>query len=327
VKLVKSGNIVSVWDSAKTRYHSTTTATSANQNSTRPPQKTPLDGKYSPFFFFLRVIYSFFFSSKRSYNATGPVDNNSSPSITTNSEEEAANKKRSVKRRKKNDGSPAVALSFTDATVIPDDSGQSDELNGDPILIEALPPPSRRKSPKAPKSPKSPVQEKKSPPEKKPASKKRPHSATPQQAMLDDFSYSYATPYWNYVDGRPLRESSPPAKIKYPSPKMTFTDMNKRAKHIMECISKLQPTEQVVSPKAANTQEEDAFDRPRSLSCSSLSSASTVPLLEESLASPSTPIPYLRQETSLEMLERVSRDLAKFQRKFGTVYQQNEKIK
>lgn len=204
-------------------------------------------------------------------------------------------------------------------------------------------------------------------------------SATPQQQILDDFgspsnhhhhhnaaSSSSSTPYWNFADGRPMRESSPPAKIKYPSSKMSFSDMNKRAKQIMECITKMQTEElKRLPPPTLNSkhpdnhtlslfQEVDAstqaavpFNRPRSLSTSStsssLSSASTVPLLDDyattttsASSSPSTPIPYKHfphqptavvqqhspeQETSVEILERVSRELAKFQRKFGIVYQ------
>jgi hypothetical protein len=79
---------------------------------------------------------------------------------------------------------------------------------------------------------------------------------------------------------------------------------------------------------------EDFLFRPRSLSTSSssssLSSASTVPLLDDyntttSASSPSTPLPFLSKgdETSVEILERVNRELIKFQRKFGIAYQRN----
>ncbi|KAL9557764.1 hypothetical protein MBANPS3_001234 [Mucor bainieri] len=207
-------------------------------------------------------------------------------------------------------------------------------------------------------------------------------SATPQQQILDDFgspsthhhhqhhnaaaSSSSSTPYWNFSDGRPMRESSPPAKIKYPNSRMSFSDMNKRAKQIMECIAKMQTEElKRLPPPSLNSKHPDnhtlplfqevdpsaqtaaPFNRPRSLSTSStsssLSSASTVPLLDDyattttsASSSPSTPIPYKHfphqstpavqqhspeQETSIEILERVSRELAKFQRKFGIVYQ------
>ncbi|GAN10228.1 hypothetical protein MAM1_0332c09766 [Mucor ambiguus] len=201
-------------------------------------------------------------------------------------------------------------------------------------------------------------------------------SATPQQQIVDDFgspstqhhhhNTASSTPYWNFTDGRPTRESSPPAKIKYPNSKMSFSDMNKRAKQIMECITKMQTEElKRLPPPTLNSKHPDKhtlslfqevdsstqttvpFNRPRSLSTSStsssLSSASTVPLLDDyattttsASSSPSTPIPYKHfphqstpvvqqyspeQETSIEILERVSRELAKFQRKFGIVYQ------
>ena len=206
-------------------------------------------------------------------------------------------------------------------------------------------------------------------------------SATPQQQILDDFgspsittattncAASTLTPYWDFTDGRPTRESSPPAKVKYPNPKMSFSDMTKRAKQIMECITKMQSEElkrlppPIITPSKNNTsssasstlllydnqqQSNDIsdFHRPRSLSTSSssssLSSASTVPLLDDyattatsASSSPSTPIPYHHQqqqqqqqqqqkqqeETSIEILERVGRELTKFQRKFGIVYQ------
>ncbi|CEP11128.1 hypothetical protein [Parasitella parasitica] len=198
-------------------------------------------------------------------------------------------------------------------------------------------------------------------------------SATPQQQVLDDFGSptigtactSSFTPYWNFTDGRPIRESSPPAKIKYPNSKMTFSDMNKRAKQIMECITKMQSEELKRLPpptmslknnsnalllfEHSEQQQEStadaatSFNRPRSLSTcstsSSLSSASTVPLLDDyattttsASSSPSTPIPYKHfqyqqqqhkqeEESSIEILERMSREIAKFQRKFGVVYQ------
>lgn len=247
----------------------------------------------------LCVCYlTWIFSSKRSYNANGLVK---SPSISNSVDNESTNRKRATKRRKKNDSSPS--LSFTDDTVIPDDS-PIPSIQSEDLLIEALP---RKKSPMKQNN--------------------NRHSATPQQQLLDDFN-SPATPYWNFVDGRPARESSPPARVKYPNPKMTFTDMNKRAKQLLECISKLQP-QQHNTPSLSS--EEDLFNRPRSLStCSSLSSASTVPLIEDTtlLGSPSTPIPFLKEESSFEILDRVNRELIKFQRKFGTVYQQeNVKFK
>ncbi|CAO0800770.1 unnamed protein product [Mucor circinelloides] len=168
-------------------------------------------------------------------------------------------------------------------------------------------------------------------------------SATPQQHILDDFgspsthhhhhhhnTASSSTPYWNFADGRPMRESSPPAKIKYPNSKMSFSDMNKRAKQIMECITKMQTEElKRLPPPTLNSKHPDTlslfqdetavpFNRPRSLSTSStsssLSSASTVPLLDDyattttsASSSPSTPIPYKHfphQPTSVQQQQQ-----------------------
>ncbi|KAI8992389.1 hypothetical protein BDB01DRAFT_832702 [Pilobolus umbonatus] len=171
---------------------------------------------------------------------------------------------------------------------------------------------------------------------------------------------SISTPYWNYQDGLPTRENSPPAKIKYPTPKMSFSDMNKRAKQIMECINRIEnsdlmnkkssgahhppttmtatlPTPPIVEIKLEDMTDMASPTRPRSMSTSSgssESSASTIPLLDDLLvtkeyhhlsniinSSPSTPIPIIHkiteEETSIEILDRVTRELLKFQRKFG----------
>jgi hypothetical protein len=242
--------------------------------------------------------------SKRSYNASGLVNNNSSPSI-SNSEDDSHNKK---KRRKRNDGSPSF-IPFTttvDDTIISDPIIQSED-----VLIESLPP--RKKSPTKPPHQKS--------------------NSTPQQQLLDDFASPTISTYWNFSDGRPVRESSPPAKVKYPNPKMSFSDMSKRAKQLLECISKLQaensstalndtPPSLSSSSSSSDHFQTNNTSRPRSLSTcsssSSLSSASTLPLIDNSLLtdSPSTPIPYIKEESSMEILDRVSKQIIQFQRKF-----------
>ncbi|KAI8099737.1 uncharacterized protein BX664DRAFT_322010 [Halteromyces radiatus] len=225
----------------------------------------------------------------------------------------------------------------------------------------------------------------------------------------DDTSGSY----WN-EDGLPSREGSPPARVKYPNPKMTMADMNKRAKQIMDHINKMKSTFQqqqeektstttstttttittatlidsgstttVYKATADNTEhysgsvppmyinsntsatssachstlfatnsdddtdntiDNEEEERPRSYSTSSvsssISSASTVPLLLDddddrhtsssslmlSTGSPTSPMPLNKlflekQESSLDMMDRVYRDLLKFQRKFGRIFQ------
>lgn len=183
-------------------------------------------------------------------------------------------------------------------------------------------------------------------------SNKRPAKTSPTIVTRKEGSPTTANhnePYWNYTSGKPTRASSPPAKVKYPNTKMTFSDMNKRAKQIMDCISKWQP---VSSPGQLSHASLLLFEsqyknsRPRSLSTSSsssscLSNASTVPLLLDDYtttegSSPSTPLPYLQQqqqhqqqtqkhpheEPSLEIIERINHELTKFQRKYGIMYQE-----
>ncbi|KAI9469132.1 MAG: hypothetical protein EXX96DRAFT_624036 [Benjaminiella poitrasii] len=200
-------------------------------------------------------------------------------------------------------------------------------------LTDELPPPTRKKI----------LQEKKF--------KNKSNTATSLQSSLEDFSTSSSSYYWNTIDGKPIRESSSPAKIKYPSSKMTFADMNKRTKQIMDYLSRIKSKE-LLDRKEKTTaillpamyeNRDDFFihGRPRSLSTSSssssLSSASTVPLLDDyttstcsSNNSPITPMTsttyYIQkedeQESSLEIIERISQEITKFKRKFGIVYQQ-----
>lgn len=158
-----------------------------------------------------------------------------------------------------------------------------------------------------------------------PNTKIKPASCPPL-LFMEELSNNLPSPYWNYTDGKPNRESSPPAKIKYPNTKMSFYEMNKRAKQILECVSKIQ-----VEKPAVLDQQDFVLNRQRSLSTcsssSSLSSASTVPLLDDYTntcpSSPSTPIPFIpkQEESSLQILDRVTRELSKFQRKFGLLYQ------
>ncbi|KAI9313876.1 hypothetical protein BX666DRAFT_555477 [Dichotomocladium elegans] len=120
--------------------------------------------------------------------------------------------------------------------------------------------------------------------------------------------------YWDH-DGLPTREGSPPAKIKYPSPKMTIADMNKRAKQILEYVNKLQLDFAGKRRERSNS---------TSSASSSLSSASTLPLIEDGnhdtnkCSSPTTPIPAIHPESAIEMMDRITHDLVQFQRKFGS---------
>lgn len=183
------------------------------------------------------------------------------------------------------------------------------------------------------------------------------------------------------------RESSPPAKVRYPSARMTISEMNRRAKQILEYISSIQVematkdshstfkttlTEasppstgsncskdcvQPNSPRTYDIQLPDANmdtfkekrKKPGSIiipektnndsPSSSLSSASTIPLEESSntqrpheddgekgtaeeaiermkLENGSDSAP--REQSSLEIMDMLTRELIKFQRRFGT---------
>ncbi|KAG2225824.1 hypothetical protein INT45_007068 [Circinella minor] len=143
--------------------------------------------------------------------------------------------------------------------------------------------------------------------------------------------------YWD-EDGLPARESSPPAKVKYPNPKMSFADMNKRVKQIMDYVNKMQAELPKKQPKPeCGVKRQRTRSDSTSSSSSTLSSASTLPLLEDdehhpnyhhqqqkyshfgSMTSPTTPIPIVevQQETAKDMADRITYDLLQFKRKFG----------
>lgn len=147
---------------------------------------------------------------------------------------------------------------------------------------------------------------------------KRMKKGSPRLSTPDDMP-SLHQPYWDQ-DGLPVRESSPPARIKYPNPKMSITEMNKRARQILDYVSKLQIDMATKRRERSNS---------TSSASSSLSSASTLPLAEDDhqkCVSPTTPIPALEQqqattlppESTLEMMDRITHDLVMFQRKFGS---------
>ncbi|KAI9268485.1 hypothetical protein EDC94DRAFT_600354 [Helicostylum pulchrum] len=93
------------------------------------------------------------------------------------------------------------------------------------------------------------------------------------------------------------RASSPPAKSRNPHSRMSISEMNRRANQILEYISSIQ----VNMASAQQGHEEDDND--------SLSSASTIPLEED--------VDYDKQ-TSLQIMDMLTRKLIKFQSKFGS---------
>ncbi|KAI8335714.1 hypothetical protein BC941DRAFT_429151 [Chlamydoabsidia padenii] len=179
------------------------------------------------------------------------------------------------------------------------------------------------------------------------------------------------------------RAESPPARIRYPTSRMTLSEMNRRAKQILEYISSLQvemanksinfgdndndnnnknghadesiashPTllsmNDNTSPKGdgtlgAGTEQNKKNKQPTSIvipevryqdgPSSSLSSASTIPL--DDLDNPGSPLMMMdepgqaeeaisrnkklqQEETSLDIMDMLTRELIKFQRKYGT---------
>lgn len=177
------------------------------------------------------------------------------------------------------------------------------------------------------------------------------------------------------------RESSPPAKVRYPSARMTISEMNKRAKQILEYISSIQvematttagngsPQVQKMdiadgtAPLAENNSTKESSRRGRKPGAivipdksekgpsSSLSSASTIPLeepltaedgpgensealyREKSVAqetldqmnettgesSSSNTTLSKKEQTSMEIMDMLTGELIRFQRRFGSI--------
>lgn len=110
-----------------------------------------------------------------------------------------------------------------------------------------------------------------------------------------------------------VEESSAPAKVRYPSAKMSLWEMNRRAKQILEYISSVQ-VEMASKPtplkrKAAEDGSSAHLEVPAS-PASSVSSATTLPLDSHNDDS--------AEQTSLEIMDRLTRELIKFQNKFST---------
>ena len=145
------------------------------------------------------------------------------------------------------------------------------------------------------------------------------------------------------------REASPPAKIRYPSARMSISEMNRRAKQILEYISSIQVelatkdasitvdacalvTSALASvgklkPAAITIPERTSDDGGPS---SSLSSASTLPLDdappmtdgEKGVAEEAIEKMKKRagEQSSLEIMDVLTRELIRFQRRFGAMH-------
>ncbi|KAL0084149.1 hypothetical protein J3Q64DRAFT_1736070 [Phycomyces blakesleeanus] len=66
--------------------------------------------------------------------------------------------------------------------------------------------------------------------------------------------------YWD-ANGRPIRATSPPAKSKKPSPKMTFVDMNKRVSSILAYITKKEQEAKI--PVASQDTNKECRTKPK----------------------------------------------------------------
>ncbi|CDS06408.1 hypothetical protein LRAMOSA08936 [Lichtheimia ramosa] len=167
------------------------------------------------------------------------------------------------------------------------------------------------------------------------------------------------------------RESSPPARVRYPSARMTISEMNRRTKQILEYISSIQvemANKETMSPSChcpqittasssaslssssnnpigAGTDQNNnnnSNNKPASIiipekkvhdsPSSSMSSASTIPL-EESAMEEEARIHHeeksvaeeaiekmnaSKEQSSLEIMDMLTRELIKFQRRFGS---------
>ncbi|KAI8878886.1 hypothetical protein K501DRAFT_227667 [Backusella circina FSU 941] len=163
----------------------------------------------------------------------------------------------------------------------------------------------------------------------------QPRDTSPLPAGDTSSSNSHPTSIFDYFTPE-ARAASPPARVKYPKDTMSMTDMNKRTEVVLDHISTIQvdmATKEVIAgnddvrprrgvlPSPITIPEQHTVDSPSS----SLSSASTIPLEE--------PIDHERgvaeeaieknSQTSLEIMDSLTRKLIKFQRKFSTRHNNN----
>ncbi|KAI9282671.1 hypothetical protein BY458DRAFT_496944 [Sporodiniella umbellata] len=122
-----------------------------------------------------------------------------------------------------------------------------------------------------------------------------PNSSLEETTNIGTAIFDYFTPQ--------SRASSPPAKTRQPHARMTLYEMNRRAKQILEYISSIQ-----IQMASKGSKEDDLC---------SLSSASTLPL------EPEDDDFFFHQkikseQSSMEIMDILTRKLIKFQDKFGT---------
>jgi hypothetical protein len=104
------------------------------------------------------------------------------------------------------------------------------------------------------------------------------------------------------------RASSPPAKTRLPHARMTLVEMNRRANQILEYISSIQVEMAIKEDNKVNLSKQEEDD-----DNDSLSSASTIPLMRDD----EEPVDNEKQ-SSMEIMDMLTRKLIKFQRRFGS---------
>lgn len=125
----------------------------------------------------------------------------------------------------------------------------------------------------------------------------QPENATlPSDEEVTPNGDTIATMLFEYFSPK-ARASSPPAKTRQTHSRMSILEMNRRANQILEYISSIQ-----VEMATLHAGHEDDND--------SLSSASTIPLDEEEFGHDN--------QSSMEIMDMLTRKLIKFQRRFGS---------
>ncbi|KAI8147106.1 hypothetical protein BJV82DRAFT_597763 [Fennellomyces sp. T-0311] len=172
----------------------------------------------------------------------------------------------------------------------------------------------------------------------------RSRTSTPQPAEIGTPVADASTTIFEKLSPA-ARESSPPAKIRYPSARMSISEMNRRAKQILEYISSIQvdmatkdaaitvDTCALITTLATGKPKPAAITIPEKTNdddspSSSLSSASTIPLddvrpNDEEKGVAEEAIEKLKnagEQSSLEIMDVLTRELIRFQRRFGAMH-------
>lgn len=145
---------------------------------------------------------------------------------------------------------------------------------------------------------------------------------TPQSDLEDDQKDSpKGTQIFDYFTPE-ARAASPPAKVRYPNSRMSIAEMNRRANQILEYISSIQV--EMATKENNNNNHAGHGDTTAKAAVAydndddndSLSSASTIPLDREDEDEEDDN--DIEAQTAFELMDRLTRKLIKFQKKFGS---------